>query len=79
MSLNIAEGDSARLQLRYEVERILQSRGTTSDLQYLVKWKHFSLDDATWEAPATELLKTEVAKAAILRWKKYNGRGPQQC
>uniref|UniRef100_A0A7S3B222 Chromo domain-containing protein n=1 Tax=Haptolina ericina TaxID=156174 RepID=A0A7S3B222_9EUKA len=79
MSLNIAEGDDARLQLRYEVEQIVDCRGSNADLEYLVKWKHFSLDDATWEPTTAELLKSEVAKAAISRFKKHSGRGgPQQ-
>ena len=44
-----------------------------------MKWKHFSLDDATWEPTTAELLKSEVAKAAISRFKKHSGRGgPQQ-
>lgn len=66
MSLNIEEGDEARLQLRYEVERIVDSRNG----KYLVKWKHLPLDDATWEQPTSELLQSPAAKAAISRFRK---------
>lgn len=47
MSLNMAEGDDARLQLRFEVEKVLDERGSGSHHQYLVKWRHCSAGDAT--------------------------------
>ena len=67
MSLNVDEGDEARLQLRYEVERILDSKNG----QYLVKWKHLPVDDATWEKATSELLQSPAAKAALGRFKKH--------
>lgn len=48
MSLNMAEGDDARLQLRFEVEKVLDERGTGSNHEYLVKWRHCSAGDATY-------------------------------
>mmetsp|Transcript_10861 Transcript_10861/g.24239 ORF Transcript_10861/g.24239 Transcript_10861/m.24239 type:complete len:728 (+) Transcript_10861:318-2501(+) len=70
MSLNIADGDDARLQLRYEVEEVLDSRGARHDMEYLVRWKHLSVEDATWEGARSELLSTEAARAAIALFKK---------
>ena len=59
LSLNIADGDDARLQMRYEVDRVLDSRTHGGVLQYLVKWKHCPADDATWEAATADQLKSE--------------------
>ena len=59
LSLNIADGDDARLQMRYEVDRILDSRTHGGALQYLVKWKNCPADDATWEPATAEPLKSE--------------------
>jgi hypothetical protein len=67
MSLNVEEGDDARLQLRYEVEKIVDSRHG----QYLVKWKHLPLEEATWERTSSELLTSQAAKLAIGRFKKH--------
>ncbi len=35
----------------YVVERILKHRGTFPDVEYLVKWKHYPVEEATWEPP----------------------------
>ena len=70
MSLNVDEGDDARLQLRYEVERIVGVKGD----RYLVKWKHLSVEEATWEKVGSELLSTANAKAAIQRFKKSESK-----
>jgi len=71
MAVNIAEGDDARLQLRYEVERVLDQReGSASQVEYLVKWKHFAVEDATWEDSSSEYFKPDVAKSALLRYRK---------
>ena len=70
MSLNVDEGDDARLQLRYEVERIVGVKGD----RYLVKWKHLSVEEATWEKAGSELLSTANAKAAIQRFKKSESK-----
>ena len=48
MSLNVEDGDDARLQLRYEVEKIVDSRAG----QYLVKWKHLPLEEGYWRDSA---------------------------
>lgn len=62
-------------QLRHEVEEILDSRGGRKQLQYLVKWKHFSREEATWEGALSELLKTEAARAAISRFNMPSSYG----
>jgi hypothetical protein len=33
----------------YVVEKVLAERKHRNKLQYLVKWKHYPLSDATWE------------------------------
>lgn len=62
------------MQLRYEVEQVLDSRGSPPELEYLVQWKHFSVEDATWEKARSELLKTEAARGALARFKKASIR-----
>ena len=71
MSLNIEDGDDARLQLRYEVEKIVDAKHG----QFLVKWKHLPLEEATWERTSSELLQTAAAKMAIARFKKQPAHG----
>ena len=75
MSLNVEDGDDARLQLRYEVEKIVDSRHG----QYLVKWKHLAVEEATWERTTSELLNTAAAKAAIARYKKHPAGGSHRA
>lgn len=36
----------------YQVEKLLNHRGEGSNLEYLVKWEGFGLDQATWESVA---------------------------
>ena len=38
----------------YEVEKILTRRGENDQLQYLIKWKGYPMDDCSWE-PASNL------------------------
>jgi hypothetical protein len=35
----------------YVVERILKHRGEYPDVEYLVKWKHYPVEESTWEPP----------------------------
>ena len=65
MSVNVADGEDARLQLRHEVDRVLASRGTGSGMQYLVKWKHCAAQDATWEASSSDAMRSDAARAAL--------------
>ena len=65
MSVNVADGEDARLQLRHEVDRVLASRGTGSGMQYLVKWKHCAAQDATWEASSSGAMRSDAARAAL--------------
>ena len=74
MSLNIAEGDDARLQLRWEVERVLEAREHAGAQQYLVKWKHCIVEDATWENATSDMFRSEAAKAALVKWRKHQHR-----
>jgi hypothetical protein len=78
MSLNVDEGDEARLQLRYEVEKILDSKGPHGSTQYLVKWKHLTVDDATWEKATSELMQSSAAKAALARFRKQPSGGSKR-
>ena len=69
MSVNIADGEDARLQLRHEVDRVLASRGTGSGMQYLVKWKHCAAQDATWEASSSDAMRSDAARAALAAYR----------
>lgn len=69
MSLNIADGDDARLQLRYEVELVLEEDSSAG--RQLVKWKHLSKEDATWESADSELLQTDAAREALAHFRKH--------
>ena len=75
MSLNIEDGDDARLQLRYEVEKIVDFRNG----QYLVKWRHLAVEEATWEKPEGELMQSPAAKAAIARFRKQPEGGKRKA
>ena len=35
----------------YVVEKILKHRGQFPDVEYLVKWKHYPIEESTWEPP----------------------------
>ena len=43
----------------YNVEKVLQSWLENGKLQYLVKWKGYSMDDNTWE-PASQFTSKKV-------------------
>ena len=75
MSLNMADGDDARLQLRFEVERVVDERGSGNSLEYLVKWRHCALSDATWESAQSDCLKTEIGSGALSRYLKSHRKG----
>ena len=70
MSLNMADGDDARLQLRFEIDRVLDERGSGSGLEYFVKWKHCAVDDATWESAQSDCIHSEVGQAVLNRYLK---------
>ncbi|KAJ3149706.1 hypothetical protein HDU86_006883 [Geranomyces michiganensis] len=44
-----AGSDDDDFEPEYEVERILNFEGTGTDIRYLVKWKGYGEDEATWE------------------------------
>jgi hypothetical protein len=52
--LDESQPQRPRMFLEYEAEHILDERGEGSSLQYLVKWKGFPDNQATWE-PAAHL------------------------
>lgn len=70
MSLEMADGDDARLQLRFEIERVLDQRGSGSGLEYLVKWKHCAVADGTWESAQSDCLRSEVGQSVLNRYLK---------
>ena len=45
----------------YEVDSILNHRGTVGNMEYLIKWKNYPIDQATWE-PATNILDDTVVR-----------------
>jgi hypothetical protein len=45
----------------YEVDSILNHRGTIGNMEYLIKWKNYPIDQATWE-PATNILDDTVVR-----------------
>ncbi|KAJ3574926.1 hypothetical protein NP233_g1445 [Leucocoprinus birnbaumii] len=54
-----------------EVERILDSRWRGSELQYLVKWKGQSVEDATWE------LRKEIFESASVVCNDFHRQHPE--
>jgi len=73
MSLNIDDGEDARLQLRFDAERVLKERGPPHALEYLIKWRRCAVHDATWEHAGAEVLKSAAAQAAIASFHRQAG------
>jgi RNase H-like domain found in reverse transcriptase/Integrase core domain/Chromo (CHRromatin Organisation MOdifier) domain/Integrase zinc binding domain/Retrotransposon gag protein len=48
---SVGRGDSVEDEV-FVVERILRHRGTFPEVEYLVKWKHYPLEESTWEPPS---------------------------
>jgi hypothetical protein len=57
----------------FEVDKILQHRGTPGNFEYLIKWKHYPIADATWE-PETSILDNQCVTNY---WKEYRDNNNQ--